>query len=713
VATFRDIELLPGSALSTFVDGCAGSAQRIQLHGIAASDAAMLLERLGQAPSQRDADALYALSNGNPLLLTALSERLQSEGRDAFRQLSELDAFALPERLASTVQKHLARLPDATRQVLAAACAFGREFPLPPLAALFGCSEPQLLEWLEPARCRGLIRACMSGGPAESRLAFSHALICNAIYCSLAPTRRIELHRQIAELLERSAAPEQLPLYELAHHYHRAAADGCRSKAIEFSQRAALQAERMMAFEVAAGLYERALELSRFDAPDNERAHVLLCNAGNAWYRAGELASAEACFDRAAELAQNDAHAERFAWAVVLSASAQRGTMLHDQRRQHRLREAFVGLPQGDSEVKALLMAISMVGARSLRSLPERQRVTCEAVAMARRLQDERVLQWTLNAQHLALWGAVPPREMVSIASEIVELSQRTGDKESMLDGMLWRIADCCDCGDVEDVLRLHAEYAREAEQLGSPWHRYMALGSTVYEATRQGEYERAAQTSEEVRKLGLRVCESLAEGFYEVRGLFMRFQRGDWSEQAARIPDSVPSDYRVFWLLASLMRGEREQASRTLQTLLASHLDSQLLDCLRRPTLAVLGQVAVWLAERDAVERLYGLLLPHAGLHLNLQAWVYLGPVDYYLGLMAAALDMHAQAREHLERALSQTALAPTFHAQAQCEYGRALIATGARDRGRTLLANAANAAEQFGMQPLCARAAGALSCP
>lgn len=706
VATFRDLELTPGSALALLADGGAGMLRHLQLRGLRADAAAVLIERtLGRTPAQRDVDVLFALAGGNPLLLSALSQQFAASGRE----LSELAAHPVPERMASAVHKHLAQLPAATREALSMAAALGREFPAQHLAGLLACSEPELHELLEPARRRAIIRH--ASGDA-SQLSFAHALVCHAIYQELGAARRIELHRRIGELLETGVPPERQPLYELAHHYYRAAADGCRAKAIEYARRAAAHAESVSAHETSASLYERALNLSDVEAVDGAAWHELACTAGEAHYRAGQLEAARACFERAMELALREQNAERYAWAVLRCCSALRGSIITDLRRQEHVRHALAQLPPEDSMERALLMAANLLANRSRDDLQRRVELTQRAVDMARAIGAPLQLQWTLDAQHIVLWGVAEPKTLQPIAEEIIALSDRTGDHESLLDGLLWRMADASDAGDMVNAMLYSTEYVRRAEQLGSPWHRYMAMGSECFHACTQGEFVRAFELSEQVRRLGVRVGENVAEGFYEVRRLFMALHLG--GECATEPPECVPEDMRLFWALSSAQSNQPHNdgfARRTLGMLAASDFDGLLLGALRLPSWAAMARVAVMLGDRAASARLYELLAPYEGRHLNVQAWVYMGPVSYYLGHLAAASGERARARAHLERALNETALMPLFQAYAQYELGQ-LLAAGGDASGRALLAAAQQTADSFGLLPLQARIAAALGC-
>lgn len=696
VATFRDLELLPGSALATFVDGCAGSATRLDLRGVAADAAASLVTRqLGHALPEHENRELYELSAGNPLVLASLV----TQRGDGTRALSRWSSQFVPERVAGSVRRQLAQLPERTQAVLAAASAFGREFPLDTLAQLHACDESELLALLEPARRRGVIHASAQSG---AQLAFSHALFCRAVYSELDLSRRRELHRRIAELLERSAPPEHLPLYELAHHYDRAAAAGCQAKALEYARLAAQAARRMAAYETAAALYERAAGLAQEQALELPLRFELLCEAGATWYHAGELERAVADFDRAAELAQSERRAELFAIAVLHAGATSRGTVMHDTRRQQLLRSALLMLPEGDSALRALTLAASMAGQRAASALEERRRVTQAAVEMARRLDNPTVLLWTLNAQHLALWCAVPGDELRPIADEIIALARRTGDSEALLDGMLWLTTDSSESGDAVGAMRDSLAYVRAAEERGSPWHRYMALGMQTFLVAVEGPLTRAVELSQATRKAGLRLRESLAEAFFELRQLFLLYHQGFPASYPSTPPACVPAEYHGLWALRAVSAGDEHAARRALRAVVSQDPRDSAVDTLYRPVLVVMSEVAVQLRDLSAVRVLYERLLPAAGLYFNLQAFACVGFASYHLGLLAQALSEHERALDHLRSAVRETDNSPLFRAYASTGLAQSLLVTGALDEARPLLHEAWTIAADSGMVPL-----------
>ena len=117
---------------------------------------------------------------------------------------------------------------------------------------------------------------------------FSHVLMRDSIYEAIPATRRLRLHREIAEALEGLYARSLEPhLAELAHHY-LAAGNPEAGKAIHYAALAGDRAAAQLAFEEAARHYTNALELLEGVAPDDERRCELLLALGEALSRAGE-----------------------------------------------------------------------------------------------------------------------------------------------------------------------------------------------------------------------------------------------------------------------------------------------------------------------------------------------------------------------------------------------------------------------------------------
>lgn len=107
---------------------------------------------------------------------------------------------------------------------------------------------------------------------------------------NLVRASRRRLHRRVGLALERLYADDPEPhLAELAHHFEQAAPLGDAERALEYLERAAARADAQLAYEEAAGHYERALELLDLAGGDRPRRRVeLLLAAGQSHERAGD-----------------------------------------------------------------------------------------------------------------------------------------------------------------------------------------------------------------------------------------------------------------------------------------------------------------------------------------------------------------------------------------------------------------------------------------
>ena len=439
----------------------------------------------------------------------------------------------------------------------------------------------------------------------------------------------------------------------------------------------------MQAYEAAAGLLDRAHALAELDGQGNETLHELLIGAGEAWYRASDIERASARFDLAADRARAENHSDRYVWAVLMGSFVVRGTLLHDRERQEQLRQALALMAPGDSLPNAMLLGASMLGMRAPGALQERLAISQRAVDMARRLGDPFTLGRSLNVQHFGLWGAAHPSQLLQVADELVALCSQTGNDELKLDALMWRLTDHTELGNLPQARRDLEQYLSLAERSHDPLHRYMALAANCFNSSARGDYARARELSEKSLQLGRRVQEPLAEAFYAVRRLFFAFECETPAPEvmAEDPPDCVPPDYRVFWALGWARCHRAADARRVLATFASNGFDHVLLDGLRRPTLATLGELSVLLDDPKSAEEVYRLLLPSADLHLLLQAAVYMGPVSYYLGRLAVLLGRKREAERHFETALAQCDSVEGRPSYIRAQYALAQLLAGRPD--------------------------------
>jgi DNA-binding NarL/FixJ family response regulator len=232
------------------------SAERVRrlADGVRRSGAALVLE-LG--PLDREELTALLAAHADALPPVALTDAIvvRSEGNPFFAE--ELLAAAgdqggeLPRGLRELLLQRVARLDPATRGLLRLAAAAGRNVGYPLLRAAAALPEREVRESLRRAVDHGVLVAEQATGSFR----FRHALLAEAVYATLLPGEREELHARLAEELARGGAAAPA---ELAPHW---AAAGRSAEALVASVQAARQAEAVFGLAEALAHLERALRL--------------------------------------------------------------------------------------------------------------------------------------------------------------------------------------------------------------------------------------------------------------------------------------------------------------------------------------------------------------------------------------------------------------------------------------------------------------------
>ncbi|WIM95865.1 LuxR C-terminal-related transcriptional regulator [Actinoplanes oblitus] len=191
------------------------------------------------APHGRDGRALHRVSGGNPFFVTEVLAR---------------DDGDVPLTVRDAVLARAARLGPEATAVLDAVSVVPQHAELHLLAGMPGLDE---------ALRAGMLESVPGG------VAFRHELARIAVEESLAPHRRLELHRGVLRAL--LAEPERADPSRVAHH---AEAAGATDVVLTWAPRAAEQAAGSGAHREAAAQYARALRFAAGLAPA-ERAGLL------------------------------------------------------------------------------------------------------------------------------------------------------------------------------------------------------------------------------------------------------------------------------------------------------------------------------------------------------------------------------------------------------------------------------------------------------
>ena len=300
--TYRNEEVDARSPIRHLLgEATPGSVERMTLQPLSRAAVDQLAVKSG-----RSGEAVYALTAGNPFLVTESLAAIQSMPTDAVRD--------------ATLAR-ISRMSPAARNVLEAVSIFPRraetavvaELTINGLdAALDECIEKGML-WLDGAIVR-----------------FRHELARLAIEASIAPSKRRELHRKVVNELRRRRNSRA---GEVAHHAERA--DDVPAL-LEFSQVAADEAARAGAPREATSHYARMLQ-HRHLLDAHLLVKTLECHAEQS-YLMGDSVTAMRSMTEAAQLRReaNDMVAlgrdltrlTRFAWMCGRRADAER--YVHD-----------------------------------------------------------------------------------------------------------------------------------------------------------------------------------------------------------------------------------------------------------------------------------------------------------------------------------------------------------------------------------------------
>ena len=244
------------------------SAERMRrlADGVRRSGAALLVE-LGPLQPRRAGGAARGSTPALPAAGAGGRDRRPLGGqpvlrRGAPRRRGRREPASSRAALRDLLLQRVARLDRRTQGVLRLAAAAGRDVGYPLLRAAAALPESDVRESLRRAVEHGVLVADQATGSFR----FRHALLAEAIYATLLPGEREELHARLADELARGEPPASAA--ELAPHW---AAAGRAREALVASIEAAREAEAVFGLAEALAHLERALALWA-DVPDAARA---------------------------------------------------------------------------------------------------------------------------------------------------------------------------------------------------------------------------------------------------------------------------------------------------------------------------------------------------------------------------------------------------------------------------------------------------------
>ena len=702
-----------------------GDAERLMLHGLDLEE----IEEFVTAAAGHELDhdggrlvrVLHDETEGNPFFIGQVLQHLVETGAiieqgDRWVPGARPEEIGIPEGVREVVGRRLARLQPATNEVLAAAAVAGREFDRSVLTRLVDVDPEAVLDALEEGEEAHLIA---SVGGRGDRYGFVHALVRSTLYDEIPTTRRLRLHRRIAETLE--AGDVERHLDELAYHFAESAALGGTAKAVDYARRAAERAIGRLAYEEAAVDYERAIAtLDPASRQDREPRAELLVELGRTLWMFGEREAARRQLVEARSLALELGRSDLLAEAALTSGGVRAWTEagLVDERLIEMLEEALQALPEHELRLR------SMVAGRLAAELyfqagstDRRRALTDESIAMARQLGDGPTIAYVLGAAHWGLFTPGGAAEREVMAREMLALAEASGDRNNEASACSWLFIDLIEQGDVRGAKDQADRELALGDELRQPEIRWGALVHLSSIAAFNGDLDEAARLAEEAAALGDRVGILSAPQMYGVTEIALRRLRGGLEELVPLI-ESMIEQYPLVpaWRsgLAYMYRelGEKEGARQQLEWLARDGFAPLPRDGNWMVGAAILATVCHLLGDEERAAELYDEYREFADyvVMAGLPADI-LGSAHHFLMLLAATTQDWERFDHHAAEALARNEAmgGRTWLATTQIELAGVLATRGHdgdAERAAELIAAGLTACHELGMSELARRA-------
>jgi DNA-binding SARP family transcriptional activator len=660
---------------------------RLELRGLKRGDIAELLrgiadDRLDSA-DDRLAHALEASTNGNPFFITELVRSLAEEralvSEDGRLQLGgDADVAAqLPVSITETLARRLARMGEDAKRCLRVAAVFGEEFDLELISQIADADSSA--DALEQA-VKGAVLVEVPGEPARFR--FAHALMQRYLYRELGSTRRGTLHRQVALALESRLAQNRCSAAEVALHWV-AARDADHRNALPHAVRAGDEALAKLAPDEARRWYTIALDgLARDREPHDEERCDLLVRRGEAERQAGDPRFRETLLE-AAGIAQRIGDSTGLVRAALANTRGmQSETGVVDEARIATLDAALAILGDGETPERARLLAMQAAELMYSGQWERRVRLSDEALAIARRLDDPDALSTVLNMRFVTLLAPETHDERIANSVEGVTVAQRLSDPLAQFFAFHWRAYTCIEAGDIAGARSWAAREREIADRFRQPTTLWLACADEANLAIVAGELETATALAGAALEIG-RHSEPDALTCYAAQQASIAFESSRLGEltplleQAADANPGVPG-FRATLALALTQASRREQAQGLLDQAAAHRFRDLPYDVTWLAVACIYAHISCELGDTRAAAALYELLEPWRA-QIAFPAFGIWGPVALYLGSLSRVIGSLDAAERYLNQArrAARRAQAPAWEARAASELARLAATT------------------------------------
>lgn len=582
---------------------------------------------ISRAAARLPASILRDRTGGNPFFLREMWTDVQRRGGVAALR----DTRSIPASISDTIATRLAGLQPEVLETVQLAAILGDPFDVATLVAAGSIDQVCSVESVDAAVAAGLLEA---RDEPPTCYGFIHPLTRQVMLDQLPAARLQVLHAHVAQALDRG--PQTMPdLYpRLAHHYLCAHLLGFREQAYRYACLAARQAARSLAYEDAAGWFERAAALPATSA---DQVSESLFGAAQNYLRASEFGRARDIYDRLTGMP--DPFIRLRAAMGFEDTNWRPGSI--DFRAAELLSAAIADCDLPDDDVRHVRATGSLARALAFAGQHERAESLGEhATALARRTQDRMTIMHTLRT---GLWHGLMPdaaERQLERARELSILGSETGDQEAL--------SEAAHFGALASYLTgLPAElegYTRQAQSAAAsgrqPFMDYTATCMMQSRAFRRGDFAEAGRLADVALQIG-EFDSTAVDGPHSVQLFMIRRETGRLEAVRHLVTGREPHAGRWLPGLLALYTefGLADGMRRTLHTLLERDIQSSVADARFPIELAFMADAATDLVDLDAMDTLGHLLDRYAGANIVAGQFVAaFGSADRYRARIAEA---------------------------------------------------------------------------
>jgi tetratricopeptide (TPR) repeat protein len=443
------------------------------------------LARAGRdaAAVDRLSERIWHTSQGNPFVVI---EAMRAADHDALSPGPEVlspgsEVLSLPEKVRDIIRRHLERLDEGSRELVALAAVVGRELEFPLLQYASGLGEEAAARGVEELVSRRVLHS------VGDHLDFTHDRVREVAYWRILAPRRKLLHRRVAEAL------------------------------------ATLHAHDLDAHHLALGLHY-------FEGEVWDKAVVHLRQAGTIAANRSANREALACFERAltalAHRPANQSTREQREQAFDLRLALQTSVgFLGDFERGRELGLGTEALARElDDRGRLGWVSVSLCMACHMTDRdPEAEKFGAQALALGEALDDPELQAAAGGNLATLFYNALHPAGAVRLAREAVKLWRpdlRDTPSAAMVHRAVWTrhmlARSLGQLGDFEEGIA-HARATIElAEDVGAPNTAAVAWAALGHIYTERGDFEQARPFLErcllQCRDRGFRVYQGVAK---------------------------------------------------------------------------------------------------------------------------------------------------------------------------------------------------------